>query len=402
MTSLTPHALRIGVLGAAKIARAFCEGVRPSRKVTVTAIASRDADKGRAFAREVGIPQVHTTYEELLADPAIDAVYNPLPNKLHAQLSILAAEAGKHVLCEKPLATSAAEACAMFDAARRHGVYLVETYPYRAQAQTLKRRELLKIKAIGRLQPVQASFGYPMTDAANIRMDPALAGGAPMDAGCYPVSLVRTIAGERPSRVHAMAKWAPSCVDLTMLGSIEFPSGLLAQISCSFATLRHRHAYIAGDAGSIDIALTLEALGTSARTGGAFGISRRLANAAHGWAQPWTRGHFLRGPHSHPRGVPVVPDRLEDRLGVRMADADRSGAGLRRFVRQGGARLVHLRKPQYARHPGRVRGTSDGHRDRARRRKPHLPQCRAPHRAQVAPAGMIARRFTFSGIFATP
>jgi xylose dehydrogenase (NAD/NADP) len=252
MTSPTSRALRIGVLGAARIARTFCDGVRPSRKVTVSAVASRDAEKGAAFARETGVPQVHASYEALLADPAIDAIYNPLPNNLHAQWSIRAAEAGKHVLCEKPLATSAADARAMFDAARRHGVYLVEAYPYRAQAQTLKMRDLLEAKAIGRLHFVQASFGFPLTDATNIRMNPTLAGGALMDAGCYPVSLVRTISGERPSRVHAMAKWAPSGVDLTLLGSIEFPSGLLAQISCSFATLRHRHAFIAGDAGSID------------------------------------------------------------------------------------------------------------------------------------------------------
>jgi len=252
MTEIDSRTLRVGIMGAANIARAFCAGVRPSRKVAVTAVASRDVAKGKAFALETGIPQVHPTYEALLADPAIDAIYNPLPNNLHAQWSIRAAEAGKHVLCEKPLATSAADARAMYDAARRNGVYLVEAYPYRAQPQTLMLRQLLEAKAIGRLQLVQASFGFPLTDPANIRLDPALAGGALMDAGCYPVSLVRTIAGERPIRVHAMAKWASSGVDRTLLSSLEFPSGLLAQISCSFATLRHRHAFIAGDAGSID------------------------------------------------------------------------------------------------------------------------------------------------------
>ena len=120
--------------------------------------------------------QVHPTYEALLADPAIDAIYNPLPNNLHAAWSIRAVDAGKHVLCEKPLATSAADARAMFDAARRNGVYLVEAYPYRAQPQTLKMRELLAAKAIGRLQSVQASFGFLLEDASNIRMNPALAG----------------------------------------------------------------------------------------------------------------------------------------------------------------------------------------------------------------------------------
>ena len=250
MNSSTLRPLAIGILGAAKIARQFCDGVRGSRKVTAVAVASRDITRAKAFARDMDIPNVHASYESLLSDPAIDAVYNPLPNNLHAQWSIRAADAGKHELCEKPLATSA-DARAMFDAARRNGVRLVEAYPYRSQPQTLKLMELLAAKAIGRLQVVHAAFGFPLSDAANIRMDPALAGGALMDAGCYPVSLVRAIAGERPARVQALARWAPSGVDLSMVASLEFPSGLLAQISCSFATIRHRHAYVAGDNGSI-------------------------------------------------------------------------------------------------------------------------------------------------------
>jgi xylose dehydrogenase (NAD/NADP) len=252
MTSASTPRLSIGVLGAAKVARSFIEGVRPSRKVAVTAVASRDVDRAREFARETGVGTVHSTYEALLADPQIDAIYNPLPNNLHAEWSIRAAEAGKHVLCEKPLAASAAEARAMFDAARRNGVYLVEAYPYRAQPQTLKLQGLLRANAIGRLQLIYASFGFPLADSANIRMNPALAGGALMDAGSYPVSLIRTVAGERPRRVHAMARWADSGVDLTLVGSIEFGGGLLAQVSCSFATARHRYALIVADAGSIE------------------------------------------------------------------------------------------------------------------------------------------------------
>ena len=130
-----------------------------------------------------------------------------LPNNLHAQWSIRAAGAGKHVLCEKPLAANATQARAMFEAAEKHGVYLVEAYPYRAQPQTLKVRELVAAGAIGRIQLIQASFGFPLTDAANIRMDPNLAGGALMDAGSYPVSFVRTVAGAAPSRVSAMSRW---------------------------------------------------------------------------------------------------------------------------------------------------------------------------------------------------
>ena len=243
--------LRFGVLGAANIARLFIEGVRPSRSVVVTTVASRDVEKGNRFARETGIASVHPTYEALLADPAIDAVYNPLPNNLHAEWSQRAIAAGKHVLCEKPLATSAADARAMFDAARRKGVYLAEGYPYRAQPQTVKMRELLDERAIGRLQYVHAAFGFPLADTKNIRFDPALAGGALMDAGCYPLSLVRTIAGERATRVQASARWAESGVDLALVASLEFASGLMAQISCSFASARHRRALIVGDAGTI-------------------------------------------------------------------------------------------------------------------------------------------------------
>jgi D-xylose 1-dehydrogenase (NADP+, D-xylono-1,5-lactone-forming) len=243
--------LQIGIFGAARIARLFVEGVRPSAKVQVRAVASRDAERARTFAHDCGIPQVHATYDSLLADPAIHAVYIPLPNNLHAQWSIRAVEAGKHVLCEKPLATSADDAEAMFTAARQNKVYLVEGYPYRAQPQTLRLRELLARGEIGRLQIVQASFGFLLNDATNIRFDPKLGGGALMDAGSYPASLVRMIAGERPSRAHAIARWTESGVDRSLVGSIEFSNGVLAQIACSFAIARYRRAIIIGDAGSI-------------------------------------------------------------------------------------------------------------------------------------------------------
>ena len=249
---MTP--LRIGILGAARIARLFVEAVRPSQKIVIAAVASRDIQRAKAFASDTGIPRVHASYDALFADREIDAVYVPLPNNLHAEWSIRAARAGKHVLCEKPLAASASEARAMFDAARQHNVYLVEAYPYRAQPQTIKLRELLAAGAIGRLQLIQASFGFPLTDAANIRMNPALAGGALMDAGSYPVSLVRTVAGTLPRRVHAMSRWGDSGVDITTLATLEHPDGVLAQISCTFASARHRHAFIAGDGGSITTA----------------------------------------------------------------------------------------------------------------------------------------------------
>jgi len=166
--------LRIGILGTAKIAKSFLAGVRSSAQVEVVAVASRDAAKATAFANELGIAGRYDSYESMLAARDIDAVYIPLPNGLHAEWSIRAAQAGKHVLCEKPLAASAASAREMFAAARRHGVHVVEGYPYCAQAQTLKMRELLDAGAIGRVQLIQASFGFTHADGPNIGLDPGL------------------------------------------------------------------------------------------------------------------------------------------------------------------------------------------------------------------------------------
>jgi xylose dehydrogenase (NAD/NADP) len=244
-------ALRFGVLGTANIARQFIAGVAPSALVEVVAVASRDAARAEAFAREFGVATSYGSYEALLQNPTIDAVYNPLPNSLHAEWTIRAAEAGKHVLCEKPLSATAAQATAMFAAAGRHGVHVREAYPYLAQPQTLKLRELLRAGAIGQVQHVQASLGFRMNDPANIRLAAALGGGARLDAGSYPVSLARIIAGERPARVHAVAQWASPGVEKALAATLEFPGGVVAQIFCSFATGYHRHALVSGDAGAI-------------------------------------------------------------------------------------------------------------------------------------------------------
>ena len=247
-------ALRIGILSTANIARSFVRAVQGSSRVSINAVASRDRSKGETFAKELGIPRVFAGYEALLADREIDAVYNPLPNSLHAAWSIAAVSAGKHVLCEKPLAVSAAEARAMFDAARRHGMRLVEAYPYLAQPQTLKLRELLKDGAIGAPRLVQASFGFTIGDRANIRLNRQLAGGSLMDAGVYPVSLIRIIAGRRASRVQAAARWTEAGqggVDSALAATLIFDDGLFAQATCSFETALHRQALIVGSAGTI-------------------------------------------------------------------------------------------------------------------------------------------------------
>ena len=244
--------LRIGVLGAANIARAFTAGCAPSPDIEVAVVASRDADKAKAFADEVKIPRALGSYEALLADQDIEAVYIPLPNSMHAEWAIRAAEAGKHVLCEKPLALNAREARAMFAAAEKHNVILREAYPYMAQPQTAQLRAWLTEGAIGRLRLIRSHFGILFTDPANIRLSPTLGGGALYDAGSYAVSLIRLVAGRRPVRVQAAAQLDANGVDLTTIANLEFADGLLAQASCSFATAYHRHASIAGDKGVIE------------------------------------------------------------------------------------------------------------------------------------------------------
>ena len=189
--------LKLGILGTADIAREFMAGIRLSQKADVVAIASRTLDKAEAFASEFEIGKAYAAYDALLADVEIDAIYNPLPNTLHAEWSIRAAEAGKHVLCEKPLTPSAIDATAIFEAAQKNSVHIVEAYPYLAQPQTIRLRQLLDEGAIGRVRLVRASIGFSMSDRDNIRLDPTLAGGSLLDAGSYPVSLVRVIAGER-------------------------------------------------------------------------------------------------------------------------------------------------------------------------------------------------------------
>jgi D-xylose 1-dehydrogenase (NADP+, D-xylono-1,5-lactone-forming) len=242
--------LRIGILGTANIARSFIQGVSASKRLTVSAIASRDDAKAGAFARDFAIARHFGSYEALLADRDTDAVYIPLPNSLHAQWSIAAARAGKHVLCEKPLSATAAEARAMFDAARAHRVHLVEGFPYRAQPQTLKLRELLQAGVIGELRLMQAAFGFTLGEGENIRLNPQLAGGALMDVGAYPVSLARMVAQSRPTRVHAVAHWSGG-VDRTLAATLQFAGGLFAQINCSFGTCLHRQALLVGSHGMI-------------------------------------------------------------------------------------------------------------------------------------------------------
>ncbi len=252
-----PAPLRLGVLGCARIARHFVRDVAASRALQVVACASRSADNAAAFAAATGIARHHGSYEALLDDRTVDAVYLPLPNSLHAPWAVRAAQAGKHVLCEKPLALNLAQARQMVDAARAAGVVLLESYPYWFQPQTGAMLRLLHDGAIGELRSVQASFGFTLSNPqTNIRMRPELGGGALLDAGSYPVSLIRLVMGAAPQRVQAFSTWseggAEDSVDLSTDAVLLFADGRRAQLSCAMNTATHRHATLVGSQGTLE------------------------------------------------------------------------------------------------------------------------------------------------------
>ncbi len=240
-------------MGCAKIARQFARDVTHCTTVEVLAVASRDLAKAQSFAADFALPQAYGSYEALLADAQIDAVYIPLPNNLHAPWAIRAAQAGKHILCEKPLTLTLADARSMFDAARRHGVMLVEAYPYYYQPQTGQMLALMHSGAIGQVRSIQACFGFTLPgDPNNIRLKPELGGGALLDAGSYPLSLIRLVMGEAPESVMADANWGQTGVDTSLAATLRFKGGRRAQLSCALDAANHRHATIAGSHGTLE------------------------------------------------------------------------------------------------------------------------------------------------------
>ncbi|BCQ26085.1 Gfo/Idh/MocA family oxidoreductase [Caballeronia sp. NK8] len=245
--------LRLGILGGANIARQFTRDVKPSQTVRVDAVGSRSEESAKAFADANGIERWFGSYDALLASPDIDAIYLPLPNSLHAEWAIKAADQGKHILCEKPLALDRDEAARMFEAADRNGVMLLEAFPYYFQPQTAAMMTLIGEGAIGDVRAIQASFGFTVGNpGANIRMKPELGGGALLDAGSYPLSLIRLVMGCAPQRVDAVATWADSRVDISLMATLIYADGRRAQVSCSMDAANHRYATIIGTQGTID------------------------------------------------------------------------------------------------------------------------------------------------------
>jgi len=246
--------LRIGTLGAARITPlALLRPARSVREVEVLAVAARDEERARRFAARHGIARVHSSYSELIADPELDAVYNPLPNGLHCEWTIRALEAGKHVLCEKPLASNADEARRMALAAERAGRVLVEAFHWRYHPLAERMRSIVASGVLGRVRHVEASLCIPLPIPSDIRYRFDLAGGATMDAGCYAVSIVRHLAAAEPEVVSATARLASPDVDRYMRAELRFPDGSSGRITCSlFSTsLLRVEARVQGDAGEL-------------------------------------------------------------------------------------------------------------------------------------------------------
>jgi predicted dehydrogenase len=242
--------LRWGILGTANIGRvAVIPAIQSSKNGEVAAVASREAQKGAEFAAQFGIPMSYGSYEALLDDADIDAVYIPLPNSLHCEWTIKAARSGKHILCEKPLALSAAQCQEMDEAAREHGVLLMEAFMYRFHPRTEKVIELVRSGSLGSLRMIQSSFSFKLTRPDNIRLRADLGGGSLMDVGSYCVNVGRTLAGEEPIAVQAVAHWASSGVDDQMIGTLRFASGLMAQFDCALTQARHEGYFAAGTDG---------------------------------------------------------------------------------------------------------------------------------------------------------
>jgi predicted dehydrogenase len=243
--------LRWGLLGTARINRALIPPLRVSSGNRLLAVASRDEGRAVAYAKEWGIERAHGSYEALLADPAIDAVYIPLPNHLHAEWTIRAARAGKHVLCEKPLALTVAEVDAMAAAARESRVVLAEAFMYRHHPQTLKVRELVESGAIGAPRFVRGTFTFQLDRPDDVRLRPEWGGGCLWDVGCYPLSFARFGLGAEPVEAFGSMMAGPTGIDETFAGQLAFPGGVLAQIEASFRAPYRTHFEITGTEGTI-------------------------------------------------------------------------------------------------------------------------------------------------------
>ena len=243
-------AVKWGIISTADINRKVIPGAHASPKVELVAVASRDQARADEYAKRWGIERAYGTYEALLADPEIEAVYISLPNTLHCDWSIKALDAGKHVLCEKPLSRHTEQVVAAFDAADRTGRLLSEAFMYRHNPQTKRAKELVDEGAIGELRLVRSAFSYSLYDEGNIRLRTDVEGGALMDVGCYNVSGSRLFGGE-PQHVYGEAWFGPSGTDWVFSGTLRFPGDVIALFDCGTAMTGRDELEAIGSEGSL-------------------------------------------------------------------------------------------------------------------------------------------------------
>jgi len=246
--------LRWGVISTANIGRAaVLSAIQASNNGVLVAVGGRDLERTKAFADELNITQCYGSYEALLEDDSIDAVYNPLPNSLHHFWTIKAAEAGKHILCEKPLALNASECAEMEDAARVNGVRLMEAFMYRFHPQTNKALDLIQSGVLGDIKTIRSAFTFRLRNRDNIRLSATLGGGALMDVGCYCVNASRTMAGSEPEAVKAFADWGETGVDERLVGMMWFNNGIQSHFDCALTMERCEYYEVAGTDGYIRV-----------------------------------------------------------------------------------------------------------------------------------------------------
>jgi len=239
-----------GILSTAHINRLFLAGAREAQNTTILAVASRDQPRADAYANENGIERAYGSYEALLADPDVEAVYISLPNSLHIPWTITALEAGKHVLCEKPLSRRTADVNHAFDVAESQQRLLMEAFMYRHNPQTRRLQELVARDAVGRIRIIRAAFGFVAHDPENVRLQGALDGGALMDVGCYCVSGTRLIAGE-PHRVAGEQALGGDGVDVAFAGLMRFDNDITAHFDAGLALASQDLLEVVGDEGTI-------------------------------------------------------------------------------------------------------------------------------------------------------
>ncbi|MDF2722758.1 MAG: oxidoreductase protein [Paenibacillus sp.] len=248
--------LRWGILGCANINRSVVPGIQKSRLGEVTAIASRSADKAKEHAEKYGIPQAYGSYEALLADDSIDAVYIPLPNHLHKEWTIRAAEAGKHILCEKPFAIDAEEAEEMVAACEKHGVKLAEAFMYRHHPRYAKVKEIIASGEIGTIRGLRGTFTFNNSgNTTNFRNNVSMGGGSVYDIGVYPISAARLVLGQEPEAATAHAFFSPQHggVDMMASGLLEFADGVALQFDCGMWAASRNTLEIVGTDGRIEL-----------------------------------------------------------------------------------------------------------------------------------------------------